>query len=169
MTFQIDFKSGKPVYLQLVDQVRYAAASGGLKTGEPLPSIRPLAEQLRLNRNTVAKAYTELESLGVIETVPGKGCFLKENTSPFTQKARHKIVVARIDEALITAHQLQIDAETLSRLVQERIQFFERKNGQAAAPKPETSTQDEIWTPKPPSSTSIPSIGDSESWTPLTD
>jgi GntR family transcriptional regulator len=170
MTFQIDFKSGKPVYLQLVDQVRYAAASGGLKTGEPLPSIRPLAEQLRLNRNTVAKAYTELESLGVIETVPGKGCFLKENTSPFTQKARHKIVVARIDEALITAHQLQIDAATFSELVQERIQFFERKNGQAAAlSKAETSTQDEIWTPTPPSSKSIPSIGDSESWTPLTD
>ena len=43
MLLQIDFKSGKPVYLQLVDQVRYAAASGGLRTGEPLPSIRPLA------------------------------------------------------------------------------------------------------------------------------
>jgi hypothetical protein len=110
-----------------------------------------------------------LESLGVIETVPGKGCFLKENNSPFTQKARHKIVVVRIDEALITAHQLQIDSETFSKLVQERIQFFERKNGQAAASKPETSTQDEIWTPKPPSSTSIPSAGDSGNWTPLTD
>ena len=46
MIFQIDFKSGKPVYLQLVDQIRYAAASGGLRTGEPLPSIRPLAEEL---------------------------------------------------------------------------------------------------------------------------
>jgi GntR family transcriptional regulator len=43
MLLQIDFKSGKPVYLQLVDQIRYAAASGGLRTGEPLPSIRPLA------------------------------------------------------------------------------------------------------------------------------
>jgi len=47
MLLQIDFKSGKPVYLQLVDQIRYAAASGGLRTGEPLPSIRPLAEELR--------------------------------------------------------------------------------------------------------------------------
>ena len=46
MILQIDFKSGKPVYLQLVDQIRYAAASGGLRTGEPLPSIRPLAEEL---------------------------------------------------------------------------------------------------------------------------
>ena len=78
MLFQIDFKSGKPVYLQLADQVRYAAASGSLRPGDPLPSIRPLAEELRLNRNTIAKAYAELEGQGVIETLPGKGCFLRE-------------------------------------------------------------------------------------------
>src|SRR5208282_1940385 len=131
MLFRIDFKSGKAVYLQLVDQIRYAAASGALKAGEPLPSIRPLAEQLRLNRNTVAKAYTELESLGVIETMPGKGCFLKQNNSPFTQKVRHKILVGRIDEALVTAHQLQVDSPAFLELVRERIQFFERRSAKA--------------------------------------
>ena len=62
MIFQLNFKSGKPVYLQLVDQIKAAAATGGLRVGEPLPPIRPLAEQLRVNRNTIAKAYTELES-----------------------------------------------------------------------------------------------------------
>src|SRR5450755_1847673 len=108
MMFQIDFKSGKPVYLQLVDQIRYAAASGGLRTGEPLPSIRPLAEELRVNRNTVAKAYAELESQGVIETVPGKGCFLKETNSPFTKSARSKILIQEIDRAIVAAHHLQI-------------------------------------------------------------
>ena len=60
--------------------------------GEPLPSIRPLAEELRVNRNTVAKAYAELESQGVIETIPGKGCFLKENNSPFTKHVRQQTV-----------------------------------------------------------------------------
>ena len=95
MLLQIDFKSGKPVYLQLVDQIRYAAASGGLRTGEPLPSIRPLAEELRVNRNTIAKAYAELESQGVIETIPGKGCFLKENNSPFTKQRRQTTVDSR--------------------------------------------------------------------------
>ena len=60
MRFQINFKSGKPVYLQLVDQVKAAAASGVVQAGEPLPSIRPLAETLRVNRNTVAKAYADL-------------------------------------------------------------------------------------------------------------
>ena len=78
MLIQLNFKSGKPVYLQVVDQVKSAAASGALRTGEPLPSIRPLAEQLRINRNTVAKAYAELEGQGVIETIAGRGCFLKE-------------------------------------------------------------------------------------------
>ena len=66
MLFQIDFNAATAVYRQLVDQVRYAAAAGTLKPRDPLPTIRPLARQLHLNRNTVAKAYTELETLGVI-------------------------------------------------------------------------------------------------------
>jgi GntR family transcriptional regulator len=127
MLFQIDFKSGKPVYLQLVDQVRYAAASGGLRPGEPLPSIRPLAEELRVNRNTIAKAYTELESHGIIETIPGKGCFLKENHSPFTKGVRQKLLLKEIDEAVVTAHHLQVDRETFLTMVKERLDFFERK------------------------------------------
>src|SRR5438093_11695689 len=107
MVFQVDFKTGKPVYLQLVDQIRYAAASGGLRPGEALPSIRPLAEELRVNRNTVSKAYTELESQGVIETVPGKGCFLKANNTPFTKQVRQKLLLKEIDEAVVAAHHLQ--------------------------------------------------------------
>ena len=56
MVIQLNFKSGKPVYLQVVDQIKSAAASGVLQSGESLPSIRPLAEDLRINRNTVATA-----------------------------------------------------------------------------------------------------------------
>jgi len=128
MVFQIDFKSGKPVYLQLVDQIRYAAASGVLRPGDPLPSIRPLAEELRVNRNTIAKAYTELENAGVIETVPGKGCFLKENHSPFTREVRQKLLLAEIDEAVVMAHHLQVDRDKFLALVKERLDYFERKS-----------------------------------------
>ena len=128
MVFQIDFKSGKPVYLQLVDQIRYAAASGALRLGDPLPGIRPLAEELRVNRNTIAKAYTELENQGVIETVPGKGCFLKENTSPFTKQVNHPLLLTEIDDAVVTAHHLQVDREAFLALVQERVDYFERKS-----------------------------------------
>jgi len=128
MMFQVDFKTGKPVYLQLVDQIRYAAASGGLRTGEPLPSIRPLAEELRVNRNTIAKAYSELESQGVIETIPGKGCFLKENNTPFTKQVRQKILLKEVDEAVVTAHHLQVDRAVFLDLVKERLDYFERKS-----------------------------------------
>jgi len=128
MLFQLDFKSGKPVYLQVVDQVRYAAASGALKPGEPLPSIRPLAEELRVNRNTIAKAYAELESQGIIETVAGKGCFLKENHTPFTKAVRHKLLLNKIDDAVVTAHHLQVEGETLLEMVKERLRHFARKS-----------------------------------------
>jgi len=129
MMFQIDFKSGKPVYLQLADQVRYAAASGALRPGDLLPSIRPLAEELRVNRNTVAKAYAELESQGVIETAPGKGCFLKENNSPFTKQVRQKLLITEIDEAVVMAHHLQVDRQRFLALVNDRLDYFERKSG----------------------------------------
>jgi GntR family transcriptional regulator len=168
MVFRIDFKSGKPVYLQLVDQVRYAAASGALRPGDLLPSIRPLAEELRVNRNTVAKAYTELESLGVIETIAGKGCFLKENESPLTKEVRHKLLVARIDEAVVTAYQMRVGPEALRDLLDERILFFDRKKA-AAQPEPDPQEKEQIWTPTNPSSTSPISTDAMENWTPSTD
>ena len=118
---------GVAIALQLVDQLRYAAASGAIQPGEPLPSIRPLAEELRVNRNTIAKAYTELESQGIIETVPGKGCFLKENNTPFTKQVRQKLLVTEVDEAVVTAHHLQVDRDAFLALVKERLDFFERK------------------------------------------
>jgi GntR family transcriptional regulator len=133
MLLQIDFKSGKPVYLQLVDQVRYAAASGALRPGEPLPSIRPLAEELRVNRNTIAKAYAELEGQGVIETLPGKGCFLKENNTPFTKAVRDKLLLKEIDEAVVAAHHLQVSRDAFLAKVNERLDYFERKAAGAQA------------------------------------
>jgi len=132
MFIQLDFKSGKPVYLQVVDQVKAAAASGAVQPGEPLPSIRPLAEQLRLNRNTVAKAYAELESQGIIETVAGRGCFLKENGSPFKEEVRQQMLAAEIDAAVVQAHHLRVGREEFLRVAQQRFDAFEEKRGKAA-------------------------------------
>ena len=126
MLFGVDFKLGKPVYLQIVDQVKAAAASGALQPGEALPSIRPVAENLRVNRNTIAKAYSELESQGIVETLPGKGCFLKANHSPFTKVVRDKLLVKEIDEAVVMAHHLQIDRDAFLEMVKERLDHFER-------------------------------------------
>jgi len=98
MQFQLNFKSGKPVYLQVVDQVKAAAASGAVRAGEPLPSIRPLAELLRVNRNTVAKAYAELESQGVIETVAGKGCFVRANDTPYKKTVLLELLTQVVED-----------------------------------------------------------------------
>ena len=128
MLIQLNFKSGKPVYLQVVDQVKAAAASGALRAGEPLPSIRPLAEQLRINRNTVAKAYAELDGQGVIETIAGRGCFLKENHSPFRKDVRLKMVAEEIDAAIVQAHHLRVEDREFLNLVKERLEVFEQTN-----------------------------------------
>ena len=128
MLIQLNFKSGKPVYLQVVDQVKAAAASGALRTGEPLPSIRPLAEQLRINRNTVAKAYAELEGQGVIETIAGRGCFLKENNSPLRKDVRLKMVAEEIDTAIVQAHHLRVEDKDFLDLVKERLEVFVQTN-----------------------------------------
>jgi GntR family transcriptional regulator len=127
MLIQINFKSGMPVYLQVVDQVKAAAASGALRAGEPLPSIRPLAEQLRINRNTVAKAYAELESEGVIETIAGKGCFLKEARSPLSRETRRERLSEVIDAAIVQAHHSQVNDREFLSLVKERLEAFEKK------------------------------------------
>jgi GntR family transcriptional regulator len=129
--FQLNFKSGKPVYLQLVDQVKAAAASGAVHVGEPLPSIRPLAQELRVNRNTVAKAYAELESQRVIETVAGKGCFVRATSSPFKKDVRLKLLAQEIDEAVVQAHHLQIAKSEFLRLAGDRFDAFEHKRARA--------------------------------------
>src|SRR5258708_10387251 len=128
MIFKFIFKPGNPAYLQLVDQVKVAAASGNLRPGDILPSIRPLAEELRLNRNTVAKAYAELENQGVIETAPGKGCFVAENHSPLKKEVRLKMLSDEVDAAIVQAHHLQIDNDRFLHLIRERLEHFEQQH-----------------------------------------
>jgi GntR family transcriptional regulator len=132
MVFALNFKSGKPVYLQVVDQVKAAVASGAARAGDPLPSIRPLAEELRINRNTIAKAYTELESQGVIETSAGRGCFIAgDQPSPLRKDARVKLLAEDIDEAVIQAHHLQVDKDEFLRLAEDRFDTFAKRRTRA--------------------------------------
>ncbi|MGK0187742.1 MAG: GntR family transcriptional regulator [Verrucomicrobiales bacterium] len=131
MRIQINFKSGVPVYLQIVEQVKHAAASGALRAGDALPGIRPLAENVRVNRNTVAKAYAELESQGIIESLPGKGCFLTENHSPYKKKIREQLLTELIDAAIVQAHHFQIEDAEFLRLTEQRFHAFEKLNATA--------------------------------------
>jgi DNA-binding transcriptional regulator YhcF (GntR family) len=92
MLLRVDYKSGQPVFAQIVSQIKAAAASGTLRPGEALPAIGELAEELRLGRNSVAKAYAELESLGIIALSPTAGYCLKEH-----HRALRKEVVRTAD------------------------------------------------------------------------
>ena len=76
MMFRPNPSSGVPIYLQLMEQVKHGIETGALRPGEQLPGIRPLAEELVINPNTVAKAYRELEHEGVIELRQGAGAFV---------------------------------------------------------------------------------------------
>jgi GntR family transcriptional regulator len=128
MIIQLHFNSGKPAYLQVVDQIKAAAASSTLRPGDPLPTIRTLAEQLRINRNTVAKAYAELESQGVIETLAGKGCFLAKNHTPFTWEVRREMLTGDIDAAIVQAHHLQVGDEDFLKIAKDRLATFRTGN-----------------------------------------
>lgn len=94
--------SGVPIYLQLMEQVKHAIETGALRAGEQLPGMRPLAEELVINPNTVAKAYRELEHEGVIELRHGAGAFVSENAGAkkLTDKLRagQAIVAAAVEK-----------------------------------------------------------------------
>ncbi len=100
--FRPNSASGVPIYLQLMEQVKHAIETGALRPGEQLPGIRPLAEELVINPNTVAKAYRELEHEGVIELRHGAGAFVSANARAkrVTDKLRagQTVIAAAIDE-----------------------------------------------------------------------
>ena len=136
MIARIDFQSGVPVYLQIVQQVKVAAATGLIRPGDPLPSVRALAEDLRINRNTVARAYAELESESVIETRQGSGCFLKDGgASPLRKSVRSGRLAEALDAVIIQAHHLQIPDPELQSLLIERLEAFHLRRKDHQAPR----------------------------------
>ena len=76
--FLLDYSSGVPIYRQIIDQIRFGIASGQLKLGEQLPTVRTLAVELKVNLNTVSKAYKELEIKNILETHQGTGTFISK-------------------------------------------------------------------------------------------
>ena len=120
MELHIATHDGVPIYLQIVNQVKYLVASGRLVPGEELPPIRTLAEQLLINPNTVARAYRELELAGIVEKRRTAGTYVSGTASRLARRERLKIVGERIDALLAEARQMNIDTETIIDLVRER-------------------------------------------------
>src|SRR6266498_4184570 len=101
MLFRPNSSSGVPIYLQLMEQVKHAVDTGALKAGDQLPGMRPLAEELVINPNTVAKAYRELEHEGIIELRHGSGAFVTAGAGrkrqPDKIRAAQEIVTGAVE------------------------------------------------------------------------
>jgi len=88
INFILDPKAGTPFYRQIIDQIRFGIASGKLTVGEQLPTVRSLAVELKVNLNTVAKAYKELEIQNILETYQGTGTFINKSETSLSEKER---------------------------------------------------------------------------------
>ena len=86
--FLLDYSSGVPVYRQIIDQIIFGIASGQLELGEQLPTVRALAVELKVNLNTVSKAYKELEIKNILETQQGTGTFINKTENVVSEKER---------------------------------------------------------------------------------
>jgi GntR family transcriptional regulator len=111
---------GVPIYVQIVNQIKYLVASGRLSPGDELPAIRVLAEQLIINPNTVARAYRELELAGIVEKRRTAGTYVSDQGSPLARRERVKILTQRIDALLAEAQQMDFSFEDLVKLLEQR-------------------------------------------------
>lgn len=120
MQIHISPHDGVPIYQQVVNQIKYLVASGRLAAGEELPAIRVLAEKLIVNPNTVARAYRELESAGIVEKRRTAGTYVSDQGSPLARRERVKILNGRIDALLAEARHMDVALEEVVKLVQQR-------------------------------------------------
>jgi len=116
MLFRTNPSLGVPIYLQLMEQVRHAIETGALRPGEQLPGIRPLAEELVINPNTVAKAYRELEHEGIIELRHGAGAFVTQQASARKTTDKLRAAQAIVATAVEKLHAKGVSDEEIRRL-----------------------------------------------------
>lgn len=120
MQIHISPNDGVPIYLQIINQVKYLVAAGRLVPGDETPPIRKLAEQLLVNPNTVARAYRELEREGVLISRQGAGTRVSAAGSPLSDGEKARILAERADALLAEAAQLGVSFEEVIRLIEER-------------------------------------------------
>ena len=130
MQIHISEADGVPIYLQIVNQVKYLVASGRLSAGEELPPIRVLAEKLLVNPNTVVRAYRELELAGVVVKRRTSGTYVSDAGSRLARRDRLKIIVQRIDALLAEARQMDIGLDEITDLVRERDESMQSQHAE---------------------------------------
>lgn len=118
----IDVRSSRPIYEQIIDGIKENILKGILMPGDKLPSVREMSSLLTTNPNTVSKAYTELERQGVIETIRGKGTYVSSNYKPKMEEDRMEKLKEDIKKIILEAHYMGIRKEDVLKLIND---FYE--------------------------------------------
>lgn len=120
--FKLDLKSGVPFHRQIVDQIRYGIASDRLMPGEQLPTVRALAVHLQVNPNTVRKAYSELEILGILDTQQGTGTFVSHQQVEIGEDEKKRMLRQICDELVARGNQYGFTVREIITHVQRRLE-----------------------------------------------
>lgn len=122
LTLHLDFHSGLPIYSQIVEQVQSQLANGILKPGDQLPTVRALAEELRVNFNTIARAYRMLDEARIISTQQGRGTYITEIPPPkISEKLKQESLIALTDRFINEAERLGFSERDISQMVRDRL------------------------------------------------
>jgi len=125
MLLHINPSSGVPIYLQIENKVKHYIASGALRPGEALPSVRQVAADLRINPNTVARAYQNLERDGVLQTVPGGGTYVAENPTGLLKSEKIRRLRPHARQMAVEGTQLRLDPQEIIDLVWQELNALE--------------------------------------------
>lgn len=125
LVLHIDFRSGLPIYTQIVNQIEAQIAGGLLKPGDQLPTVRALAEELRVNFNTVARAYRILDEARIISTQQGRGTYITEIPPPhISEKLRRETLEALTQRFIGEAMRLEFSKSEIRQMVSDQIKVW---------------------------------------------
>jgi len=128
LLLQIDFRSGLPIYTQIVNQIQTQVVGGVLKPGDQLPTVRALAEELRVNFNTVARAYRILDEARIISTQQGRGTYITDVPPPkVTEKLRRESLEALTQRYISEAARLDFSTSEISQMVKEQLKTWKNE------------------------------------------
>jgi GntR family transcriptional regulator len=136
MNLVIDFRSGLPIYLQVVERIKERIASGQLRPGDQLPTVRAMALELRVNFNTIARSYRILDEMGIISTQQGRGTYIMSVPPPeISEEIRQKALEALTQRYLTDAKRLGAKPEELDQMLKDQVALWQQA-GRLDDPKP---------------------------------